>query len=182
MTVRTYGLGVEPNGITTQSLPLPSMSQTLSDPFDNTNLFQVPVPQEGLGNMWDWGQSSLPGNNLTPDVLSAVYGNITPTEGGGSSWWDAFKGFGADINEMPMTSKLAGMGQLAQGLASIYGAYTNGRQAEKQFDYQKKTAEREWESNKQLTNADLADRQAARVAANSSFESVDSYMSKYGVK
>lgn len=61
------------------------------------------------------------------------------------------------------------------GLQSLGLAKQQASDARNQWNQQ-------WEANRTTTNAALNDRQAARVASNpKAYESVDSYMKKYGI-
>ena len=73
-----------------------------------------------------------------------------------------------------------------QGMGSMLNAYLGMKQyglAKKQFSQRKMEYERNYTAQKQLTNAQLEDRQRARVGANPrAYQSVDSYMAKNGIK
>lgn len=73
-------------------------------------------------------------------------------------------------------SALGGLGQGILGFQNMSLAKKQASQAQENWDKQ-------WAANKQTTNASLADRQRARVASNpGAYESVDSYMKKYGIQ
>ena len=71
----------------------------------------------------------------------------------------------------------AGLG-IAQGLGSAYMGLKQYGLAKDQLAFQKSAYNKNYAAQRQSTNTDMADRQAARVAANSSYESVGSYMDK----
>nr|DAQ70702.1 MAG TPA: hypothetical protein [Caudoviricetes sp.] len=78
------------------------------------------------------------------------------------------------------------MGQLGLGgvtsLLNGYLGFQNLGLAKKQYQSQLDQFNKQWAANKKLTNASLADRQAARVASNpNAYQSVDDYMKKYGI-
>ncbi|UOX39437.1 hypothetical protein [Klebsiella phage GADU21] len=78
------------------------------------------------------------------------------------------------------------MGQLGLGgvtsLLNGYLGFQNLSLAKKQYQSQLDQFNKQWDANKKLTNASLADRQAARVASNpNAYQSVDDYMKKYGI-
>lgn len=73
---------------------------------------------------------------------------------------------------------LGGVNSLLQG----YLGFQNLSLAKKQYQSQLDQFNKQWDANKKLTNASLADRQAARVASNpNAYQSVDDYMKKYGI-
>lgn len=55
--------------------------------------------------------------------------------------------------------------------------------AKEKFDFQQGVWAKNWDAQKNTTNAQLADRQSARLAANpNGYASVGEYMDKYGIK
>lgn len=78
------------------------------------------------------------------------------------------------------------LGQLGLGLGnsllSGYLGFQNLGLAKDQASQAQKNWDKQWSANVKSTNAALADRQKARVASNpNAYESVDSYMKKYGI-
>lgn len=78
------------------------------------------------------------------------------------------------------------LGQLglgaANGLLSGYLGFQNLGLAKDQARQAQKNWDKQWGANVKSTNAALEDRQKARVASNpNAYESVDSYMKKYGI-
>lgn len=72
---------------------------------------------------------------------------------------------------------------LGNGLLSGYLGFQNLGLAKKQADQAQNNWNKQWSANVKNTNAALEDRQKARVASNpNAYESVDSYMKKYGIK
>lgn len=87
-----------------------------------------------------------------------------------------------------LTNSLSGlqMGQLglgaANGLLNGYLGFQNLGLAKSQAKQAQANWDKQWSANVKNTNASLSDRQAARVASNpNAYESVDSYMKKYGI-
>ena len=83
-------------------------------------------------------------------------------------------------------TKVNGWGTPAIGAASAlmngYLGMQNYNLAKDQFDFQKSAFNKNWAAQSKMTNASLADRQAARVAANpTAYQSVGDYMKQYGV-
>lgn len=80
-----------------------------------------------------------------------------------------------------------GLGSLAIGGASALGNLYMGMKQyglmEDQLSFAKDSFNKNWEAQKTTTNSQLEDRQAARVASNSSaYQSVGDYMKKNGIK
>ena len=74
---------------------------------------------------------------------------------------------------------LSALGGLGQGILG----FQNMSLAKKQLNQAQDNWNKQWDANKQTTNAALEDRQRARTASNpNAYESVDSYMKKYGIK
>lgn len=70
----------------------------------------------------------------------------------------------------------------ANGLLNGYLGFQNLRLAKSQARQAQQNWDKQWAANVKNTNAALSDRQAARVASNpNAYESVDSYMKKYGI-
>lgn len=128
-----------------------------------------------------------------------------------SNLWDAFSGNSQSANSgiVPSTPGMQGqsieansvnnplnqlsgqmsglqMGNLALGgvtsLLNGYLGFQNLSLAKKQFNAAQDQWNTQWQANRKLTNSSLADRQSARVASNpNAYQSVDSYMEKYGI-
>lgn len=133
-------------------------------------------------SLWDQG-------SVTPslDSLSAGFTNSANTfnttaltgSGGSGSFLDSILGGTGDMSGLQM-------GQLGLGgvtsLLNGYLGFQNLSLAKKQYQSQLDQFNKQWDANKKLTNASLADRQAARVASNpNAYQSVDDYMKKYGI-
>lgn len=138
-------------------------------------------------NMWDQGTVSP-----TLDSMSTGFTNSANTFGsvplgdtaGSPSLLDSILG-GLGGNNTGGMSALQ-MGQLGLGgvtsLLNGYLGFQNLGLAKKQYQSQLDQFNKQWDANKKLTNASLADRQAARVASNpNAYQSVDDYMKKYGI-
>lgn len=133
-------------------------------------------------SLWDQG-------SVTPslDSLSTGFTNSANTfnttaltgSGGSGSFLDSILGGTGDMSGLQM-------GQLGLGgvtsLLNGYLGFQNLGLAKKQYQSQLDQFNKQWDANKKLTNASLADRQAARVASNpNAYQSVDDYMKKYGI-
>ena len=87
------------------------------------------------------------------------------------------------IGSMSFGQKATALGGVAKGVFDAYNAYKMGKLAKEQFNFTKMNTNRNFAASAKMTNAALADRQAARVARDpKQFQSVSEYMSKYGVK
>lgn len=133
-------------------------------------------------SLWDQG-------SVTPslDSLSTGFTNSANTfnttaltgSGGSGSFLDSILGGAGDMSGLQI-------GQLGLGgvtsLLNGYLGFQNLSLAKKQYQSQLDQFNKQWDANKKLTNASLADRQAARVASNpNAYQSVDDYMKKYGI-
>lgn len=133
-------------------------------------------------SLWDQGSMSPSLDSLgTGFTNSANTFNNTSLTGSGSSGslLDSILGGTGDMSGLQM-------GQLGLGgvtsLLNGYLGFQNLSLAKKQYQSQLDQFNKQWDANKKLTNASLADRQAARVASNpNAYQSVDDYMKKYGI-
>ena len=133
-------------------------------------------------SLWDQGSMSSSLDSLgTGFTNSANTFNNTSLTGSGSSgsFLDSILGGTGDMSGLQM-------GQLGLGgvtsLLNGYLGFQNLSLAKKQYQSQLDQFNKQWDANKKLTNASLADRQAARVASNpNAYQSVDDYMKKYGI-
>lgn len=136
-------------------------------------------------NLTSWLQNLFGGNDATQTT-----GLVPATPGmTGSS---ILTGAPANsFNTGSLTDSLGGisglqLGQLglgaANGLLSGYLGFQNLGLAKDQARQAQKNWDKQWGANVKSTNAALEDRQKARVASNpNAYESVDSYMKKYGI-
>lgn len=121
-------------------------------------------------NMDKWATNTAGG-------LSDTYAGPNLGEAG------ALGGLATDFRNSSFKDQASAVTGLATAGIGAYNAYNTTKMAKDQFDFQKQAWNKNYETNKNLTNASLSDRQAARVASNpSAYQSVDSYMKKYGVK
>lgn len=90
---------------------------------------------------------------------------------------------GAGIGAMSFGQKAMAVGGLAKGVFDAYNAYKANKLAKEQFAFTKMNTNRNFQAQANVTNSQLSDRQAARVARDPNhFTSVSEYMNKYGVK
>lgn len=147
-------------------------------------------------------QLSVSNNFDSPDVLSMLsqFGSATPINapsGGAVStnWFNALKGFPTSEWGKAILGTPAGNGQMGTmglgnlaigGLSALSNLWMGMKQLDLQKDqlnFSKDAFAKNWGAQVSTTNNQLADRQAARVASNAgAYESVDSYMKKYGIK
>ena len=133
-------------------------------------------------SLWDQGSMSPSLDSLgTGFTNSANTFNNTSLTGSGSSgsFLDSILGGTGDMSGLQMGQLgLGGVNSLLNG----YLGFQNLSLAKKQYQSQLDQFNKQWAANKKLTNASLADRQAARVASNpNAYQSVDDYMKKYGI-
>lgn len=133
-------------------------------------------------SLWDQGAVSPSLDSLSTGFTNSAntFNNTSLTGSGGSgSFLDSILGGSGDMSGLQM-------GQLGLGgvtsLLNGYLGFQNLGLAKKQYQSQLDQFNKQWDANKKLTNASLADRQAARVASNpNAYQSVDDYMKKYGI-
>lgn len=133
-------------------------------------------------SLWDQGSVTPSLDSLSTGFTNSAntFNNTTLTGSGGSgSFLDSILGGTGDMSALQM-------GQLGLGgvtsLLNGYLGFQNLGLAKKQYQSQLDQFNKQWDANKKLTNASLADRQAARVASNpNAYQSVDDYMKKYGI-
>lgn len=133
-------------------------------------------------SLWDQGSMSPSLDSLGTGFTNSAntFNNTSLTGSGGSgSFLDNILGGTGDMSGLQM-------GQLGLGgvtsLLNGYLGFQNLSLAKKQYQSQLDQFNKQWDANKKLTNASLADRQAARVASNpNAYQSVDDYMKKYGI-
>jgi hypothetical protein len=114
-----------------------------------------------------YGSMNLGGSNTAApqkwNSMGSIFGRINPET---NSWEN-------------------GWGGQAVGAASALGqtflGFKSYQMAQKQFKQNKKEFAMNWEANKRITNANLSDRQNARVAANSNAQDTKSYMQQNGI-
>lgn len=133
-------------------------------------------------SLWDQGSMSPSLDSLgTGFTNSANTFNNTSLTGSDSSgsFLDSILGGTGDMSGLQMGQLgLGGVNSLLNG----YLGFQNLSLAKKQYQSQLDQFNKQWDANKKLTNASLADRQAARVASNpNAYQSVDDYMKKYGI-
>ena len=133
-------------------------------------------------SLWDQGSVTPSLDSLSTGFTNSAntFNNTSLTGSGGSgSFLDSILGGAGDMSGLQM-------GQLGLGgvtsLLNGYLGFQNLSLAKKQYQSQLDQFNKQWDANKKLTNASLADRQAARVASNpNAYQSVDDYMKKYGI-
>lgn len=133
-------------------------------------------------SLWDQGSMSPSLDTMSSGFTNSAntFNNTSLTSSGGSgSFLDSILGGMGDMSGLQMGQLgLGGVNSLLQG----YLGFQNLSLAKKQYQSQLDQFNKQWDANKKLTNASLADRQAARVASNpNAYQSVDDYMKKYGI-
>lgn len=133
-------------------------------------------------SLWDQGSVAPSLDSMSTGFTSSANSfNAVPinTSTDSGSFLDSILGGAGDMSGLQM-------GQLGLGgvtsLLNGYLGFQNLGLAKKQYQSQLDQFNKQWDANKKLTNASLADRQAARVASNpNAYQSVDDYMKKYGI-
>jgi len=149
----------------------PDDAPTFSSTFGSSN---APNPFE-LGDIWNANKGSqFDSSALTKVAQGGImnpnkpwYENIFPsTDTDGSQW----SGFGSPVL------------QLGTGLANAYTGWQNMKQNKEKLAFQKQVWSDQFNIQKKMTNTQLSDRQAARVASgNPNTLSVDAYMKLHGL-
>lgn len=143
-------------------------------------------------------QQAQPGFMPTLDFSSKMLGNIDtgmplnapiPNVAGGGAGGAPGGGFWGNMlgKTSPDGTKTQGWGGLAlgafSGLANTYMGLQQYKLAKDSFNQNRREFDLNFAAQKQTTNTALEDRQRARVSASpQSYQSVDSYMAKNGVK
>ena len=118
------------------------------------------------------------GSPMSPSDFAAAKAQVNNTGGNflGNTW-----------NSMSGFDKLNAVGS---GITSALGAWNGfqaNKQAKRQLAFQKDAFNKQYAAQRNLTNSQLSDRQATRVARDQQngtnrFASVAEYMDKYGIK
>lgn len=140
-----------------------------------------------------WGKPRLgraPGFSLPPtsDLLSGAdyslgvpkLGGGADMPGGGNTTGNGGWGWLSNKDQQGLLSPMLSAAQT--GLGAYFGMKNYGL-AKKQFAAAQDQFAKEYEAQRSLTNSQLADRQAARVASNpGAYQSVGDYMGQYAIK
>jgi hypothetical protein len=185
-------------------------SYSFMDPY-NLNTSSPFIPVRGVGNlgaspMTSWGIQGASGQLFDQSTLTIPTGlkgaTASPVGSSIPSWasgdggqalmpeaYDGWKAFQRAVlgGRDQKGNQEMGFGGLAiGGISALGNLYMGMKQyglAKDQLNFQKSSFERNWEASKSTTNSALEDRQKARVASNpGAYESVGSYMGKYGIK
>lgn len=156
----------------------------------NMNMLQSSVSNGGYGSLFN---STQPGindyitSNFNQSAGIGQDGGFSPMSAFGGTGGGAATGFSGMMGKFGdwanQNQGLIGLGTgLLQGISSIYQGNKAMGLYERQLNNQIQTSERNYQNQRQTVNAQLADRQRARVASNSTgYLGVDEYMKKYGV-
>lgn len=165
----------------------------VSDGFGGQNY----LGQQYLNNFSNWGiggSPDVPSTGVMPAPVnaggySADIPQAAPAEAGSllGDMWSSFKNLpwlnSKNANGIEQQGILS---PAISGLAALGNGYLAMKQfglAQDQFKFQKQAFEQNWAAKKATTNAQLEDRQRARVASNSgAYQSVGDYMNQYGIK
>ena len=162
-------------------------------PLDQTSAFVRPsdtmeqsfdLNSELQRSQWNFDINNT--MNQASNEMGFGYGDNGPDTGGGMGRWGKMKRlFGSTDQESGKFNPgpaLYGV-QAAAGLLQGYMAIKNYGLSKKMGKHQRRVKETDLYNAGTLTNAELEDRQKARVGANpNAYESVDSYMNKNRVR
>lgn len=134
-----------------------------------------------MGDLTTWLQNLFSGNSTTGQSVptapstSQIQVGASPNQYNTPTITDSLGSMsGLQLGQL-------GLGTLG-GLFNGYLGYQNTQTAKNQAAQAQSNWNKQWDANVKTTNASLSDRQAARVASNpTAYESVDSYMKKYGI-
>lgn len=137
----------------------------------------------GLGMQSDIGASYQPWGNaetgFMPDFGGLGSGNTNLVDFGQANpmqaAWTKFQ-------DSSFKDQISAIGSTVNAASSAYNAYNSVKLGKQQLGLQKDAWNKQYSAQRSTTNAAMADRQAARVASNPNYQSVDSYMNKYGIK
>lgn len=131
-----------------------------------------------MNDSMSWLSSLFGGSNASNGITTPMQAGVDISGNGNNLYQNGFGTTGQTSNLSMLGSGVSAL----QGLASIYLGFQNANTAKQQAAQAQNNWDTQWAANVKTTNASLSDRQAARVASNSkAYESVDSYMSKYGI-
>lgn len=158
--------------------PIAQGSSVMAGAYDN----QSWMPQTVGESLRGYSPNVVPTPELTQDVnFDAMYSGQESAFG--QQPQTIADTIGAGIGSMSFGQKATAVGGIAKGVFDAYNAYKTAKLAKEQFKFTKMNTNRNFAASANTTNAQLADRQAARVARDpKQFASVSDYMSKYGVK
>lgn len=171
------------------------------NPMDPQGLSQMNwmLPTLGVGTAGLSANKAYPGmSSLAPSIMesniapasvmpswAAGTGSLTTQANAPSGWSEFMRGMLGGRNA-DGSSDMGWGGMALGGVSALGNLYMGMKQyglAKDQLSFQKSAFERNWDAQKTATNAQLQDRQAARVASNAgAYESVDSYMKKNSIK
>lgn len=158
---------------------VPMFSQSPGQiPFDSTldqstQLYSAPTTP----NIGDWASGAAPKYG-TPSFMQEGFMPSNPAES--MTWQDSLKDAFGTPQSPGWATGLLGAGQ---GLMNGWLGMQQYGLAKDKLAEGKRQFELNYNAQRTMTNADLEDRQKARVASNpGAYESVGSYMSKNGVK
>lgn len=161
-------------------MPLPT-STSFMPSYTNDFTLTPDLSSQGFASLGDiastmgWGEAARAGlGRVTTAVgdglgqLGTTIGNSRPVQ---------------SFLNMPGTDQLNAIAGGITALNGVWNGYNQNKMAKKQFNFQKDVWNQQWGASKQQYNTGLEDRQRARVASNpNAYQSVSSYMDKYGLK
>ncbi|WP_395147145.1 hypothetical protein ACF3N0_00075 [Moraxella atlantae] len=130
--------------------------------------------------------------NTSPSVGGFLNGLVNGFKTRLPSTWDGMnqdyaKGkefvghMGKAFGDMDGKDKFATIGGAINGLAGMYYGHKQLQNAERVYNLQKDTFNKNWQAQAKMTNSQLQDRQARRARLSDKNMSVSDYMRKFGV-
>lgn len=174
-----------------QSSPVPAYLRQPQTQYgfnsNNPSPMQQPTGNNGQFTMPDYGSNTVKNfDNLDLNSPAGVntMENMGLQSGGGADWSVMDRIVGAqDANGNKIGGAAMPAIQLGTGLLQGYIGMKQLGLAEEQFDESKDQFNLNYDAQRSSTNAQLRDRQKARVAANSgAYQSVDEYMNENRIK
>lgn len=172
------------------TLPTPQADNSWFDSWQTNNLmdsygdaFTGGFSPDSYGALSDWGSLNLggPATTFTGKLGEAWNGFTNKASQLGTSISNS-RPVQSFLN-MPGTEQLNAIAGGITALNGVWNGYNQNKMANKQFNFQKDVWNQQWGASKKQYNTGLEDRQRARVASNpNAYQSVGSYMDKYGLK
>jgi hypothetical protein len=157
-----------------------SLGTTIPEPFATPNGFMDPGPQTDWQSMLTSKTSMVPmGNDYLSGFDAPTLGGATPPAAAPRSLFDSF----FNSRDQQGWGGLAIGGAL--GLANTFLGMKQYSLAKDSLNASRSQFERNFSAQRDLTNSRLEDRQRARLNSSGGsgvYESVGSYMDRYGVK
>lgn len=136
-----------------------------------------------MGDLTSWLQNMFSGSGGTAGQNVPAYPSLSQIQPGAAPNSYNTPGVSDFLGTGMSGLQLGQLGiGLGNGLLNGYLGFQNLGLAKSQAKQAQQNWDKQWSANVKNTNAALEDRQRARIASNpNAYESVDSYMKKYGI-